>query len=82
MLISKIKELPRWLSGKESAYQKGDLGLIPRVEKREVNGNPLQYSCLGNPSWTEEPGWLQFIGSQSVGYELVTEKNNNKDQGK
>ena len=36
MLISKIKGLPRWLSGKESACQKGDLGLIPRVEKREV----------------------------------------------
>ena len=83
MLISKIKGLPTWLRGKESACQKGDLGLIPRVEKREVNGNPLQYSCLGNPSWTEEPGWLQFIGSQRVGHELVTEKNNNnKDQGK
>ena len=23
----------------------------------EGNGNPLQYSCLGNP-WTEEPGGL------------------------
>ena len=24
------------------------------------NGNPLQYSCLGNP-WTEEPGGLQSV---------------------
>ena len=30
----------------------------------EGNGNPLQYSCLENP-WTEEPGGLQFIVSQS-----------------
>ena len=28
------------------------------------NGNPLQCSCLGNP-WTEEPGGLQSVGSQS-----------------
>ena len=28
------------------------------------DGNPLQYSCLQNP-WTEEPGGLQSIGSQS-----------------
>ena len=30
----------------------------------EGNGNPLQYSCLGNPM-TEEPGGLQSKGSQS-----------------
>ena len=28
------------------------------------NGNPLQYSCLGNPMDREEPGGLQFMGSQ------------------
>ena len=28
------------------------------------HGNPLQYSCLGIP-WTEEPGGLQSMGSQS-----------------
>ena len=29
----------------------GDVSLIPRSERslREENGNPLQYSCLGNP---------------------------------
>ena len=26
-------------------------------------GNPHQYSCLEN-SLTQEPGWLQFLGSQ------------------
>ena len=44
---------PRWLSGKESACQVGDTreaGLIPGSERSsaEGNGNPLQYSCLGN----------------------------------
>ena len=29
----------------------GDMGLIPGLERSpgEENGNPLQYSCLGNP---------------------------------
>ena len=34
----------------------------------EGNGNPLQYSCLGNPR-TEEPGGLQSMGSQRVGHD-------------
>ena len=42
---------PRWLSDKESAWNAGDLGLIPgwRRSPGEGNGNPFQYSCLGNP---------------------------------
>ena len=40
--------------GKESACNagnSGDASLIPRLERSlgEGNGNPLQYSCLGNP---------------------------------
>ena len=37
--------------GKESACNAGDKGLIPGLERSlgEGNGNPLQYSCLGNP---------------------------------
>ena len=44
----------------------GDPGLITESGRspREGNGNPLQYSCLRIP-WTEEPGGLQFTGSQS-----------------
>ena len=43
--------LPRWLSGKESACNAGDGGLIPGLGRSpgKGNGNPLQYSCLGNP---------------------------------
>ena len=42
--------LPWWLSGKESACQAGDAGLILGLERspREGNGYLLQYSCLGN----------------------------------
>ena len=43
--------LPWWLSGKESACNAGDVGLIPGSGgfPGGGNGNPLQYSCLGNP---------------------------------
>ena len=36
--------------GKESAYNAGDMGLIPgsRRSLEEENGYPLQYSCLEN----------------------------------
>ena len=38
-------------NGKESACNAGDPGSIPRSERSpgEENGNPLQYSYLGNP---------------------------------
>ena len=35
------------------------------------NGNQFNYSCLGNP-WTEEPHWLQSMGSQRVEHDLAT----------
>ena len=41
-----------WLSGKDSVLANaGDAGLIPGSGRSpgEGNGNPLQYSCLGNP---------------------------------
>ena len=40
-----------WLSSKESACSAGDEGLIPGLGRspQVENGNPLQYSCLGNP---------------------------------
>ena len=42
---------PKWLRGKESACNAGDVGLIPGSGRSpgEVYGNLLQYSCLGNP---------------------------------
>ena len=35
------------------------------------NGNPLQYSCLGNPM-DREPGGLQSMGLQRIGPDLET----------
>ena len=69
-LSIKVKGLPRWHSGKESACQAGDMGLISGSGRSpgEGNGNPLQYSCLENP-WTEEPGGLQSVGCQRVGHD-------------
>ena len=38
--------------------------LIPALESSpgEANGNPLQYSCLGNPGTEEPGGLLQSMG--------------------
>ena len=43
--------VPRWLSGKEPACNVGDVDLISGSGRSpgQGNGNPLQYSCLGNP---------------------------------
>ena len=48
-----------------------DMGSIPELGRSpgEVHGSsPLQCLCLKNP-WVKEPGWLQSIGSQTVGYD-------------
>ena len=49
-----VKGLLWWLRGKESACNTGDtgdMGLIPGSGRStgDGNGNPLPYSCLGNP---------------------------------
>ena len=51
LFILYLMGLPWWPSGKESAYNVGDTGLIPGSRRCPGggNGNPLQYSCLGNP---------------------------------
>ena len=64
----------RWLSGIESVFadagDTADTGSIPRSARfpGEGNGNPLQYSCLGNPM---DRG-LQPMGSQSVRHNGAT----------
>ena len=46
-----LRELPRWLSGKESASQAGDRSSVLGSGRSpgEGNDNSHQYSCLGNP---------------------------------
>ena len=68
LIICKIYEA--FLGGsddKESAYNAGDLGLIPGSGRSpgEGNGYPLQYLAWRIP-WTEEPGGLQSMGLQRV----------------
>ena len=60
----------RWLSGKESACNAGDVSSVPgsRRSLGEGNGNPLQCFCLGNPE-EEEPGGLQSVWLQRVGHD-------------
>ena len=50
-----------------SAEDIRDMGLITGFGRSPggVNGNPLLYSCLGNPI-TEEPGGLQSMRLQRV----------------
>ena len=64
-MIDMIPGLPWWLSSKESPANAGDKSSISGSGKSpgEINGNPLQYSCLETP-WTEEPGGLQSKGLQ------------------
>ena len=54
---------------------KQEKGSIPRSERSpgEGNGNPLQYSCLGN---TMDRGawWATVHGSPTVGHDLVTKQ--------
>ena len=60
-----------------------DTELICELERspREGNGNPLPYSCQEIP-WTEEPGVLQFMGSQKTQHDLVTKKTNKQTKKK
>ena len=50
-----------WLSGEESAYQVEDASSIPGSRRSfgEGNGNPLQYSCLANP--TDRGNWWATV---------------------
>ena len=57
---------------KESTCNAADEALNSRFGRSlgEGKGNPLQYSCLDNP--TEEPGRPQSMGSQRVGHNWAT----------
>jgi len=59
------------LVGKETACNAGDLDSIPESGRSpgEGNGNPLQFSCLGNPM---DRGQVTVHGVITVGHDLVT----------
>ena len=62
---------PGGSDSKESTCSAEDLGSIPELGKSPGGGqgNPLQYSFLGESPWTKEPGGLQSIGLQRVGHD-------------
>ena len=73
MTTGKTIDFPGGLDGKASAYNAGDLGLIPGSE------DPLEKEMAIHSSirawkvpWTEEPGRLQSMGSQRVGHDWAT----------
>ena len=58
----------------------GDTGSTPGLQRfpGEGNGNPLQYSCLGNPM--DREAWqatVQWVAKRS-GHNLPTKTTNNK----
>ena len=59
--------------GKEIAYSAGDtgdVGLIPGLGRSPGEENGTNSSILAwKIPWTEEPGGLQPMGSQSVGHD-------------
>ena len=65
-----VKNLPAM---QETTYNAGDLGLIPGSGRSPGggNGNPLQYSCLGNP--IDRRAWQATgYGITRVGHDLAT----------
>ena len=68
-----INKCPHTSVGKESACNAGDLGSIPGLGRSpgEGNGNPLQYSSLGNPM--VRGVWRATVhGVSRVGHSLAT----------
>ena len=55
----------------------GEVGLIPGLGSSpgESNGNPLQYSCLGNPM--DREAWQATVCG--VRHDLRTQQQNNTD---
>ena len=56
-----MEGFPGGSDGKESACNAGDPGSVPGLERSpgEGHGNPLQYSCLENP--TDREAWLATV---------------------
>ena len=64
---SSFLSFPAGSVSKDSAYNAGDLGSTPGLggSPEGGHGNPLQF-LPGESPWTEEPGGLQSMASQSI----------------
>ena len=58
---------------KNPSANPGDVGLIPGLGRSpgEENGNPLQYSCLGNPM-NRGAWWATVYGVTTAGHSSGT----------
>ena len=84
-MLSSVREFFKvraswWLSGKESPCNVGDLGLIPGSGRSpgEGNGDPLQYSCLGNPM--DRGAWGTTVHGVEKELDTTEQLNNHKDR--
>ena len=63
-------DFPGGSDGKNPLVNAGDAGSVPGLGRYpgEGNGDPLQYSCLGNPM-DRGASWITVHGSQIVGHD-------------
>ena len=63
--------LHRWLGGKESACQAGDMDSIAGSGRspRGGHGHPTSSILVWRIPWTEEPDGLQSVGLQRAGHD-------------
>ena len=68
-----MKGFPRDSVVKNLPANAGDAGSIPGLGRspEERNGNPLQYSCLGN---SRDRGAWSLRGCKRAGHDLVTKQ--------
>ena len=63
------RDFPGGSDGKASAYNVGDQGSIPELERSPGEGMATHSSLLAwKIPWMEEAGRLQSMGSQRVGH--------------
>ena len=77
-LVTDVKGFPGGLDSQESTCNAGDLGSIPGLAGPVEEGMATHSSILAwRILWTEEPGWLQAMGSQRVRHrhDRVTKRN-------
>ena len=74
-MLNNVPAFPGGLVSKESACSAGDTHSIPGSGRLlgEGNGNPLQYSCLGNPK--DREAWQATVHVVTrVGHDLATKQ--------
>ena len=77
LFVTHIYWIPWWLRGKEFVCNAGDMDSIPQLGRfsGEGNGNPSQYSCLGNSMDTG--AWQATIHGVIKESDMIQQLNNN-----